>query len=81
VKTSLLAGCAAMAALTGVARADDAAITVQSLIGEGYTVASSFMSQIGPGLFLQKADKLFLCFVTEHADAKDLTTKYCKPVH
>lgn len=80
MKSSLFAACAAVAALTGAAHADET-VTVQSLIGEGYTLTSSFMSQIGPGLFLQKADKLFLCFVTEHADTKDLTTKYCKPVH
>ena len=80
MKSSLLATCALMAACTGAARADET-VTVQSLIGDGSTVASSFVSQIGPGLFLQKGDKLFLCFVTERPDTKDLTTKYCKPVH
>jgi hypothetical protein len=56
-------------------------VTVQSLIGDGYTVASSWMSQIGPAIMLQKSDKLYLCFVTERPDTPDLVTKYCKPVH
>jgi hypothetical protein len=56
-------------------------VTVQSLITDGYTVASAWMSQIGPALVLQKNDKLYLCFVTERPDTPDIATKYCKPVH
>ena len=55
--------------------------TVQSLVSDGYTVASAWMSQIGPVLVLQKNDKLSLCFVTERPDTPDVVAKYCKPVH
>jgi hypothetical protein len=58
-----------------------AKITVQSLVSDGYTVASAWMSPIGPALVLQKADKVFLCFATEKPDAADIVTNYCKPVH
>ena len=43
-------------------------VTVQSLVGDGYTVVSAWMSNIGPGIILQKADKVFLCFVTERPE-------------
>src|SRR4051794_33356992 len=56
-------------------------ITVQSLISDGYAVASAWMSSIGPGFILQKADKVFLCFVTERPDSPEVVTNYCKPVH
>jgi len=79
VKTRLIATCALLAAATVSARADDAP-TVQGLLGKGYMVVSSFMSTIGPGLFLQKEDSLYLCFVSEKPDTSELTTKYCKPV-
>jgi hypothetical protein len=39
------------------------------------------MSNVGPGLVLQKADKVFLCFVTERPDAAEIVTNYCKPVY
>ena len=55
--------------------------TVQSLVSDGYAVASAWMSQIGPALVLQKNDKLYLCFVMERPDTPDIVTKYCKPVH
>lgn len=56
-------------------------ITIQSLISDGFSVASAWMSPIGPAMVLQKGDKLYLCFATERPDAPDIVTKYCKPVH
>lgn len=70
----------AAALLAGPAIAAEA-VTVQSLISDGYAVASAWISQIGPALVLQKNDKLYLCFVTERPDTPDIVTKYCKPVH
>ncbi len=55
-------------------------VTVTSLLAEGYTVVSTFMSRIGPGIFLQNGAKLFVCFVEEKRDTTDLKTVYCKPV-
>ena len=73
---ALLAGCG----FASSALAEDA-MTVQSLLAGGYSVVSSMSSQIGPGLFLQKGDSLYLCFVTEKPDAPEITTAYCKPIH
>jgi hypothetical protein len=79
VRTLVIAA-AMLIAAAPVARADEAE-TVQSLLSKGYMVVSAFMSTIGPGLFLQKEDSLYLCFASEKPDTKELTTKYCKPVH
>jgi hypothetical protein len=57
------------------------AITVESLLAQGYVVTAAIPSQIGPGLFLQKGTVLFACFVSEKPGSADLTTVYCKPVH
>jgi hypothetical protein len=57
------------------------AVTVQSLISDGYTAGAAWMSPIGPAIFLQKADSLYLCFVTETSDNPVITTNYCKSVH
>ena len=72
----------ALAAAAGLAAgaASAAEMTVKSLIGDGFTVVSSVMTAVGPGLFLQKADRLYLCFVTERRDTPVITTNYCKPV-
>lgn len=56
------------------------AVTVQSLISDGYTAGAAWMTNIGPGIFLQKAESLYLCFVTETPDNPVITTNYCKPV-
>jgi hypothetical protein len=56
-------------------------ITVTSLISDGYQVVSSFPTNIGPGVFLQKAGSLYVCFVSETPVSPDVKTNYCKPVH
>ena len=75
---------AAMLAVTlagaGTRSAGAEEVTVKALTAEGFTVVSSFMTQIGPGLFLQKGEKLYLCFVTERRETQIITTNYCKPV-
>jgi hypothetical protein len=55
--------------------------TVQALLADGYAVVAAIPTQIGPGLFLQKGDNLFACFVSETPESPDLKTNYCKPVH
>ena len=55
-------------------------VSVKALTGDGYAVVSSFMTNIGPAIFLQKAGNLYLCFVTERPDTPEIITNYCKPV-
>ena len=55
-------------------------VTVQSLISEDFVVVGSIPSNIGPGLFLQKKDKMFFCVVVETPTSTSVTTRYCKPV-
>jgi hypothetical protein len=55
-------------------------ISVQNLLSQDFAVVGAITSPAGPGLFLKKADKLFLCFVTETPQSGAVTTKYCKPV-
>jgi hypothetical protein len=54
--------------------------TVQSLLKQQFAVVGALASPIGPGLFLQKADRLFLCFVSERPQSETVSTRYCKPV-
>jgi len=56
------------------------AMTVESLLKQQFAVVGTLASPIGPGLFLQKADRLFLCFVSEKPQSQTVTTRYCKPV-
>jgi len=55
-------------------------ITVQSLLTQQFAVVGSLWSPIGPAIFLQKADRLFLCFVSEKPQSQTVATRYCKPV-
>jgi len=55
-------------------------ISVQSLMGEGYTVAGVITSPAGPGVFLQKGSALVVCFVAEKPGSAAVDTQYCKPV-
>ena len=68
-----------LSASVATASAED--MTVQSLLNQGYTVASTLSSPIGPGIFLQSGHTLVLCFVREKPDTPTLETFYCKPVH
>ena len=67
-------------ALLASAPAGAAETSVSSLLAEGFTVVAAIPTHIGPGLFLQKGDRLFACFVNETPSSPDLSTAYCKPV-
>jgi hypothetical protein len=56
------------------------AVTVKSLLAQDFAVVGSITSNAGPGVFLQKKDKLFLCFVAETPNSTAVATRYCKPV-
>ena len=56
-------------------------VNVQSLMGDGYTVAGVASPPAGgAGVFLQKGNALVFCFVTEKPGSAALDTQYCKPV-
>ena len=55
-------------------------MNVQSLMGDGYTVAGVVTSPAGPGVFLQKDNALIVCFVAEKPGSPSVDTQYCKPV-
>ena len=55
-------------------------MNVQSLMGDGYTVAGVVTSPAGPGVFLQKGNALIVCFVAEKPGSASIDTQYCKPV-
>ena len=56
------------------------AVTVQSLLKQQFAVAGAITSPIGPGVFLQKQDQLYLCFIVETPQSPTVATRYCKPV-
>lgn len=56
------------------------AMTVSSLLRDGFSVVNVIPSQAGPGVFLKKENQLIVCFVSETRTSKTLTTQYCKPV-
>ena len=55
-------------------------VTVQSLLKQDFAIVGAITSPAGPGLFLQKKDQLFVCFVSETPQSPVVTTNYCKPV-
>jgi hypothetical protein len=56
-------------------------ITVQSLLKQEFAVVGvTFNPAVGAGLFWQKKDQLFTCFVSETPQSPVVTTRYCKPV-
>ena len=54
--------------------------TVKSLLSQDFMVVGTITSPVGPGLFLQRKEKLFLCFVAETEKSVTVATRYCKPV-
>ena len=63
----------------GAVRAQEP-VTVKSLLAQDFAVVGTITSPIGAGVFLQKKDKLFLCFVSETPSSTTVATRYCKPV-
>jgi hypothetical protein len=63
----------------GVAHAEDA-VTVSSLMKQGFDVVGVTQTSTGAGVFLRKADKLIACFASETPTSATISTRYCKPV-
>ena len=72
---------AGMLVATSIAALAQEKVTVQSLLTQEFTIVGTIPSPAGPGLFLQKKDQLFVCFVSETPQSTAVTTGYCKPVH
>jgi hypothetical protein len=71
---------AVVAALSEMAVAEEA-VTVQSLVKDGYAIVGTVAVPTGGGgLLLQKKDQVFFCFTTETPNSPAVTTRYCKPV-
>jgi hypothetical protein len=64
----------------GTAAPAQQTVTIQSLLAQDFTVVGAITSPIGPGVLLQKKDKLFLCFASETPTSAVVATRYCKPV-
>jgi H+/gluconate symporter-like permease len=76
-----IAGAVAVAAASGTGAAlAQAPVTAKSLLDQEFQVVGTVASHAGPGVFLQKKDKLFFCVVAETAASPDVATRYCKPV-
>ncbi len=81
MRSKMIAACLGMiVTLPGGATAEETA-TVQSLLRQEFAVVGViFNPAVGAGLFLQKKDQLFSCFVSETPQSPAVTTRYCKPV-
>jgi hypothetical protein len=71
---------AALVSLGATAASAQQGVTVKSLLVQDFAVVGAITSSAGPGVFLQKKDKLFLCFVAETPSSTAVATRYCKPV-
>jgi hypothetical protein len=72
-----------IAALVGLGASPAGAqqpVTVKSLLAQEFAVVGTITSTAGPGVFLSKKDKLFVCFVAETPNSTAVATRYCKPV-
>jgi hypothetical protein len=76
--TRIVVGLGIVVALAGATAAET--VTVQSLLKQEFAIVGVITSPVGPGLFLQKKDQLFVCFVSETPTSLAVTTRYCKPV-
>jgi hypothetical protein len=64
----------------GFSASAEEAVTVQSLLKQEFIIVGTITSPAGPGLFLQKDERLYLCFVAETPQSTTVATRYCKPV-
>jgi hypothetical protein len=71
---------AALLSLGATAAQAQQPVTVKDLLAQDFVVVGTIRSPIGAGVFLQKKDKLFLCFVAETPNSAAVATRYCKPV-
>ena len=81
MRLSRMIACAAMLVAISAPVMAEKPVMVQSLLNQDFTVVSTITTHVGPGLFLQKKDQLFACFVVETQQSPTLNTLYCKPVH
>ena len=71
---------AVFVSLAGTVVAEEA-VTVQSLIKQGFAIVGTIAVPTGgAGLLLQKKDELFFCFAAETPSSPAVTTRYCKAV-
>jgi hypothetical protein len=71
---------AVFVSLSGTVVAEEVA-TVQSLIKQGFAIVGTIASHTsGGGVYLQKKDQVFFCYVEETPSSVAVTTRYCKPV-
>jgi hypothetical protein len=71
---------AVFVSLSGTVGAQEVA-TVQSLVKQGFAIVGTFAARAAEaGVFLQKNDQVFLCFVAETQRSQAAATSYCKPV-
>jgi hypothetical protein len=79
-----LALASVLAAISGVASGQQTAtpaITVQSLLAQDYAVVGTTAPVGGGGgVYLQKKEKLYFCFIAETPSSTTVATRYCKPV-
>ena len=75
----MIATAMVLSAFGGAAPAQEA-VTVQRLLNQEFAVVGVVPSSAGPGLFLQKKDKMFFCVVAETPSSPAVATRYCKPV-
>jgi hypothetical protein len=71
---------AALAAILGGTALAQQGVTVKGLLAQDFAVVGAITSNAGPGLFLQKKDKVFFCVVSETPTSASVATRYCKPV-
>ena len=71
---------AVFVSLSATAVAEEA-VTVQSLIKQGFAIVGTFAGRTGgAGIFLQNKEQVYMCFVAETPTSRAVTTGYCKPV-
>jgi hypothetical protein len=77
---TMTVGLGMLVVLPGAAMAAETA-TVQSLLSQQFAVVGTINTASGmPGVFLQKKDQLFVCFISETSQSTAVSTRYCKPV-
>jgi hypothetical protein len=75
-----IAALAVFVSLSGTVVAEEVA-TVQSLIKQGFAiVGTTAPREGGGGVYLQKKDQVFFCYVEETPSSPAVMTRYCKPV-
>jgi hypothetical protein len=71
---------AVFVSLSGTVVAEEVT-TVQSLTKQGFAIVGATpVPGGGGGLYLQKKDEVFFCFVAETPSSQTVMTRYCKPV-